>query len=157
MAANTTLKDFMVKVILEFYKQELLVSKLDKQGIYLKSLLVKNLEVVFDVIGFPKDNSEEYDIRHEYLGLTRDESKKLIDADFFADDWLQEHYYDMTRELSEEKKIIVTEEGIDISEANNLPRVSEKIAEYIDWLYEEYEKYKSGEKPWNEYFKDGEE
>ena len=76
-----------------------------------------------------------------------------MDDNFFADDWLREHYYNITRALSEEKNIVVTEEGIDISGANNLHLVEDEMSKYIDWMYGEYEKYKRGEKPWESYLK----
>ena len=82
---------------------------------------------------------------------------KSLDENYFPDEWLHEHYYNITRALSEVKNIVVTEEGIDISGANNLHLVEEEMSKYIDWLYGEYEKYKRGEKPWESYFEDDEE
>lgn len=151
MAENFNLKELLIDFLMEQYKQEVLVTELDMKGIYLSKLLVQNLEIVLDVIGFPRDNSEEYDCRHEAFGEPRDESKKLIDDDYFPDDWLKDHYYSLTQDLSEEKNIVVTEEGVDVSKVDNLHKVREKMSEYIDWLHIEFEKYKRGEKPWQEY------
>ena len=56
----------------------------------------------------------------------------------------------MTNDL-EEKEIVITETGIDVRDVSDLDLLTEKIDAYIDWLYGEYDKYKQGEKPWEDY------
>ena len=157
MENQLTLKQILIRIMMEFYKQEIAFYELEKKGVHLSRLLVKNMEIVLDVIGFPRNNSHEYDVKHEYFDMPIDEGKKPMDENYFPDEWLHEHYYNITRALSEEKNIVVTEEGIDVSGANNLHLVEEAMSKYIDWLYGEYEKYKRGEKPWESYLEDDEE
>ena len=76
MANELTLKQVLIRILMEFYKQELAFCELEKKGVHLAPLLVKNMEIVFDVIGFPRDNSDDYDVKHSYFNLPIDEDKK---------------------------------------------------------------------------------
>ena len=155
MLKEINLKELLVKILLAQYVQERTFLELEKRGAYFGNLLVKNMEIVFDAVGFPEDNSHEYDYRFE-LGGPRDESKKLIDDNCFASDWLEDYYHELTTDVIAEKSIVVTDEGFDITDASNLHIVSEKLGMYVDWLYEQYDLYKRGEKPWEAYFNEDE-
>ncbi len=155
MKKDSNLKALLVKILVAQYNQEVAFAEVEKKGVFVYRLLVKNMDIVFGVVGFPEDNTDEYDFRFE-MGAPRDNSKKVIDDDCFAKEWLEDYYHEITQELFDEKNLVVTPTGIDVSEGANTEIVSEKLGEYIDWLYEEYDKYKNGEQPWEAYFNERE-
>ena len=140
------MKDHLVKLLLEQYKQECLFAELEQKGIQFGNICVNNLDIIHDIIGFPPDNTLDYDF--DYLnsgGRQRNEGKKIPDDKMFCRDWLDERYFEISRELFEQQNILVTDKGLKIEKGAGLDLVVKKFSEYIDWLYSEYDKYERGE------------
>lgn len=140
------MKEHLIKLLLEQYKQECLFEELAHKGIQFGNICVDNLAVVLDIIGFPPDNTLEYDFLY-YLntgGEQREENKKIPDNERFCRDWLDEKYFEITRELFNQQKIVVTDKGLQIEKGAGLDLVLEKFSHFIDWLYEEYNKFQQG-------------
>lgn len=135
------MKEYLVKLLLEQYKQECLFEELEHKGIQFGNICVDNLAVVLDIIGFPPDNTLEYDFLYLNTGgKQRDENKKIPDNEMFCRDWLDEKYFEITRELFNQQKIVVTDKGLQIEKGAGLDLVLERFHQFIDWLYEEYDK-----------------
>lgn len=138
------MKDHLVNLLLEEYKQQCLFDELQNKGIGLMDVCVNNLDIVLDIIGFPKDNSIGYDFLHLNTdGTVRDEEKKIVDENLFCRDWLMEKHYEMFRTLSNQQKVCVTDKGLQIESGADSETIHAKLLEYIEWLYIEYEQFKS--------------
>ena len=139
------MKEHLIKLLLEQYKQECLFEELEHKGIQFGNICVDNLAVVLDIIGFPPDNTLEYDFLYlDTCGEKREENKKIPDDEMFCRDWLDEKYFEITRELFDQQKIVVTDKGLQIEKGAGLDLVLEKFNHFIDWLYEEYNKFQQG-------------
>ena len=135
----TGMKEHLIRLLLEQYKQECLFEELEERGIHFGNICVNNLDIILDIIGFPRDNTLDYDFL--YLnsgGEQREEGKRNPDDDMFCRDWLDEKYFEASQELSTQQKILVTDKGLKIEKGAGLELVVEKLSEYIDWLYSEF-------------------
>lgn len=134
-----TMKESLVNLLFEEYKQICLFDDLAKKGIDLNSILVQNSEIVFDLVGFPKDNTTEYDF-HMVNGFPHDpKNGKMVDDKMFCRDWLIDKYYDLVDSIEKKQKIEVVEKGLRMVEYNDEKLIKEKLLEFVDWLYQEYE------------------
>ena len=139
------MKEHFINLLLEQYKQECLFEELEQKGLQFGNICVDNLAVVLDIIGFPRDNTLEYDFLYLNTGWEkREENKKIPDDEMFCRDWLDEKYFEITRELFSHQYIFVTDKGLQIEKGAGLDLVLQSFDQYIDWLYEEYEKFKQG-------------
>lgn len=133
------MKASLIKLLFEEYKQNCLFSEFEKLGLDMRNLTVNNFDIVLDLVGFPKDNTTEYDFDLINYGEgSRDESKKIPDAYVFCRDWLSDKYYDMTFSIKKVQKIEVTDNGLRMTEHDDVKLIREVLAEYVDWLYQEY-------------------
>ena len=133
------MKEFLVKLLLEEYKQQCLFDELSKKGIDMMNICVNNLDVVLDIVGFPPDNSIEYDDMHlNSGGERRDPSKKIMDDDFFCRDWLTDKYFETFTSLASEQKVSVTDKGLQIESGADQETVQKELLNYINWLYNEF-------------------
>jgi len=126
------MKEHFINLLLEQYKQECLFEELEQKGLQFGNICVDNLAVVLDFL---------------YLntgGEKREENKKIPDDEMFCRDWLDEKYFEITRELFSHQYIFVTDKGLQIEKGAGLDLVLQSFDQYIDWLYEEYEKFKQG-------------
>ena len=55
------MKDSLVNLLFEEFKQECLFEELEQKGIDLTKVSVQIYDIVLDLIGFPKDNTKDYD------------------------------------------------------------------------------------------------
>jgi len=133
------MKEHLVNLLLEEYKQHCLFDELQSKRIGLMDICVNNLDIVIDIIGFPRDNTTDYD----FTGGMKDEKKKTVDDDLFCRDWLMDKHYEMFSTLSNQQKVCVTDKGLQIASGADNDTVRTKLLEYIEWLYLEYEQFKS--------------
>lgn len=134
------MKEYLVRLLLEEYKQQCLFDELQKKGVDLCHVCVNNLDIVLDIVGFPKDNSLDYDFDHlKSGGEVRNEEKKIIDDDLCCRDWLIDKYYETFHDLSTQQKVCVTDQGLAIECGADNQTVENKLLEYVEWLYNELE------------------
>lgn len=69
------MKEHFINLLLEQYKQECLFEELEQKGLQFGNICVDNLAVVLDIIGFPRDNTLEYDFL--YLNTGGESEKKI--------------------------------------------------------------------------------
>ena len=138
---SESIKPYLVDLLFEQFKQEKYFDQLEKYGIEISGdILVDVTEIIFDIIGFPRDNTLDYDI--DYLnsgGDIRDETKKIPDDKMFCRDWLSFKYSEMTENLTDQN-IIATKKGLHVEEEINEKKVKAKLTELVNWYYEEFAK-----------------
>lgn len=133
------MKACLINFLLEEYKQVSLFEEISEKGVDLNNLAVNNLAIVLDLIGFPRDNSSEYDL-NILNDLPHDsESGKNPDQDLFIRDWLYDKFYDLFNVLEKKQTIAVTDKGLILIESEDEALIRQKLAEYIDWLYVEFQ------------------
>ena len=134
------MKDSLVDLLFEEFKQESLFEELEQKGIDLTKISVKIYDIVLDLIGFQKDNTSTYDF-NVLNGLEHNPKLgKLPDDDLCCRDWLYDKYYDMIQTIEKKQKIEVTDKGLKMVEYNNEELIKSKLSEFVDWLYLEYSK-----------------
>ncbi len=109
-------------------------------------ICVNNRDIVLDIIGFPRDNTLQYDF--DYINTGGDilnPTKKIPDNDMFCRDWLIDNFYDSIEKLKQEQRVSVTNNGLKIEEEIDENAVRAQLAQHVDWLYKEFDKYKKGE------------
>jgi len=81
----------LVNFLYEQLKQERYADQIERVGVELHGdFLVNNLDIILDIIGYPKDNTVE----------------KLSHSDtIFCRDWLTDKYYDLLDLLKNQEKI----------------------------------------------------
>jgi hypothetical protein len=88
-----------------------------------------NFGVVLDIIGFPKDNADEYDSDGQ-LGTPYDSTKgKLMDDDLFSRDYLYQHFSEV---ISDSTQKVGNDETL----------IKEQFSNFVNWLYKELENIK---------------
>lgn len=132
------MKENLVDLLLEEYKQMSLFNELSTKGIELSNVLVKNSNIVLDLIGFPKDNSREYDL-YVIDGLNHDPKRgRYPDKNLFIRDWLFDEYYKIIDSIEMKQDITVTDKGLKVTEEKDELVIKQKLDEYINWLFVEY-------------------
>ncbi|WP_192820581.1 hypothetical protein [Rufibacter sp. LB8] len=140
------MKEHLINLLLEEYKQQCLFDELEKRGIQMDKICVNNRDIVLDIIGFPRDNTLQYDF--DYINTGGDilnPTKKIPDNDMFCRDWLIDNFYDSIEKLKQEQRVSVTNNGLKIEEEIDENAVRAQLAQHVDWLYKEFDKYKKGE------------
>jgi len=139
------MKNHLVNLLLEEFKQQAFFDDLEKKGLTISdAIVVNNWDIVADIVGFPSDNTLEYDF--EFInGGQRNENKKLPDDEMFCRDFLYDNFFDAIESIAKNQEIFVTDKGLAIKEYFQEEKIKEKLASHIDWLYETFEKYKNGE------------
>jgi hypothetical protein len=125
------MRKHLVDLLYEEYKQKVFFKKVEASGLVFSDFeLVDNWSIVLDFIGFPKENEEQ-------LGYSIPN-----DADtFFSRTLLYKKYVMVLEEIDSEKNMVVSEEGlIKISGKIDAELVKGRLASYVDWLFDEYEK-----------------
>lgn len=134
------MKKELIELLFEEYKQICLFDDLEEKGISMGDITVRNWDIVLSLIGFPKDNSIEYDWGH-INGLPHDPSRgKKSDDKLFVRDWLYDPYYEIISKTEKVQTFTVTDKGLKMNEKEDEIRIKRSFSEYIDWLYLEYEK-----------------
>jgi hypothetical protein len=133
------MKRSLVKLLLEEYKQDMLIYELSQKGIDLSGIAVNNLAIILDIIGFPAENSiitkpGQLDAYGNQLIL----SKNQTDSDYFCRDWLFEKYYEISKNLYSEQKLSINDDGLQTESGADEKTVEVHLEEYIDWLYTEF-------------------
>ncbi|WP_394993587.1 hypothetical protein [Emticicia sp.] len=125
------MKEHLVNLLFEEYKQQCLFDELVKKGVELAGICVNNLDIIIDIVGFPKDT---------YI------DKNTVEYDFnFSRDILMHQYYEVYRLLAAQQKIFVSPKGLEIESGADTETVKQNLLEYVNWLYEEFEKWENGE------------
>lgn len=134
------MKSSLINLLFEEYKQICLFEELENKGLDLTRITVKNSDIVFDLIGFPKDNILQYDI-NALNGLEHNpKNGKVPDDDLFCRDWLYDKYYDMVESIEKKQKIEVADKGLKMVEYDDEVLIKKKLDAFVDWLYLEYSK-----------------
>ncbi|QOD61101.1 hypothetical protein H9I45_01270 [Polaribacter haliotis] len=132
------MKDSLVNLLFEEFKQECLFEELEQKGIDLTKVSVQIYDIVLDLIGFPKDNTKNYDF-NALNGLEHNPKLgKLPDDDLCCRDWLYDKYYDTIQTIEKKQKIEVTDKGLKMIEYNDEELIKSKLNDFVDWLYLEY-------------------
>ncbi len=164
------IKEHLVNLILEQYKQQCLFQELEDIRISLADVCVNNLDIVMDMIGFPEDpnilnrrddaDEGEVDALDEYSDEPVDENPEQGEIeeteqeaaeeeekyeDGFERSPLHDRYYTIFEQLSMEQKITVTEHGLQFEEGANTEIVRAELMEYVEWLYAVLDNWKSGD------------
>ena len=133
------MKEHLVNLLFEEYKQMSLFDELSSKGIELNNILVKKWDIVLDLIGFPKDNSSEYDL-NVMNGLSHNPKRgKYPDSNLFIRDWLYDKYYEAIGSIEMKQNITITDKGLKVTEERDELTIKQKLDEYITWLFDEYE------------------
>ncbi|MEE1945053.1 hypothetical protein VRU48_08040 [Pedobacter sp. KR3-3] len=135
------MREHLANLLFEEFKQQCLLDELQEKGIDLSNVCVNNLDIVLDIIGFPKDNSSIYDLEHFHSNdKVRNERKKMVDKNLFLRDWLFDKYYEMFTLLNTQHETYVTDKGIQIRSGADSETIRAELLDYIDWLYNEFNK-----------------
>ncbi|MBD3341540.1 MAG: hypothetical protein GF353_20720 [Candidatus Lokiarchaeota archaeon] len=136
------MKEHLVNLLYEQAKQERYFKQIEEVGIEINSAIcINNWDIVLDIIGFPKDNTTEYD--YDYInsgGEIRDERKRIPDDSIFCRDRFFEKYNEIIQDLSEQN-IMVSKSGLYIEEIIDENKVKNNLLEYIEWLYNELQNF----------------
>jgi hypothetical protein len=132
------MKESLVSLLLEEYKQLCLFNDLEKKGIDLNNITVNNSDIVYDLIGFPKDNMSEYDVNALNDMPHNSTNGKAPDSNMFCRDWLYDAYYDVVVSIDKKQKIEVTDKGLKMVEYDDELEIRNKLSDFVDWLYVEY-------------------
>ena len=128
---NEQLKPHFIDLLFEEYKLSSFIWKMMSFGVNMERLDVKNHQIVLDMIGFPADNTLEFDRRElDYDNLPEN---------YFCRDWLTDTFGTMAMELSENREIVLSENGLRIKEGDDEAVVRQAISNHIDWLFDEYQ------------------
>lgn len=87
-------------------------------------------DIVVDIIGFPIDNTLDYDF-----------NKKIHDDLYFCRDHLADDYYERTNSLAEEVEVFINYEGIKLVNEQQEPLIKSLLLGHIEWLYFEYDNF----------------
>jgi hypothetical protein len=127
---NERLKPHLINLLFEEYKVSSFLWKLMEFGVTMERLNINNYQIVLDMIGFPADNSFEYDfVPSQYV--------KTPDS-YFSRDWLENVFADIAMQLSENSQIILTESGLKIKAEEDEMIVKRALSIHIDWLFEQW-------------------
>src|SRR5690606_32363317 len=138
------MREHLSPLLLEQFKLECWINALDKLGIQIDGQYCNNLDIILSIIGFPPDNSREYDLDFDDPEQDiRDPTKKVIDRNWLCRHYLIEPYYELADQLSDQKEIVVSQKGLTLKNKMNDTGIDERIEQYINWLYKQYEEYKS--------------
>jgi hypothetical protein len=129
---NEQLKPHFINLLFEEYKLLSFIWKMMTYGVNMERLDVKNHDVVCDMIGFPEDNTLEFN-----LGEIDYENPP---ENFFCRDWLSNTFADLEMELSENREVLLSENGLQIKEGNDEAIVRQAISDHVEWLFTEYNK-----------------
>ena len=135
MQQQCDLKESLVDLLLEEYKQICLFEDLKERGIHIEETIVQICPIVFDLIGFPKEKTYKYDISK--INIIRQDLETLEPAEelYFERGYLFEQYYDVIESIKKHQHIEVVDSGLKMIEYVNLPLARKELSEFVDWLY----------------------
>lgn len=136
------MKESLINLLFEEYKQFCLFNELEKKGIEMNNITVNNSDIVYDLIGFPKDNTLDYDINSMNNLPHNPENGLEVDNNFFCRDWLYDKYYDTISSIDKVQKIEVTDKGLKMTEHDDEKLIKKRLSEFIEWLYGEHDNLK---------------
>lgn len=132
------MKDSLVNLLFEEYKQECLFEELEQKGIDLTKVSVQIYDIVLDLVGFPKDNTKDYDFNVLNGAEHNPKFGELPDDALFSRDWLYNKYYDTIQTIEKKQKIEVIGKGLKMVEYSDEELIKSKLSNFVDWLYLEY-------------------
>jgi hypothetical protein len=136
------MKESLIKLLFEEYKQICLFEDLEKNGINLTKITVNNSDIVFDLIGFPKNNTLDYDF-NVLNGMPHNPKNGIEpDENIFSRDWLFDKYYEAIFSVNKIQKIEIKDNRLRMTELNDEKRIKEILNEFVEWLFEEYKNLK---------------
>jgi hypothetical protein len=104
------MRQHLVKLLFEEYKQHRLAYDIGKRRIDIRDIVVNNLDIILDIIGFPPDNLKEFKfmsspgpagtpkpIRHDYH------------EELFVRDDLTDRFFRLCQESFDDQNISVSE------------------------------------------------
>lgn len=130
------MKENLVNILFEEIKIHIMVLELEQKGIALNVLIGNYWEIVLDIIGFPKDSSDEFYQDDD------DHLKKAPDKNYYNRDWPLEKYSDIIHNFLGKIKLSAKNERLIIEDEAKKVEVVEQLSKYVDWLYGELDDYK---------------
>lgn len=136
MQENEKMKKHLINLLYEEYKQDCIFDELYKKGINMLSLAVDNRSIVYDIIGFPKERSlnDSRNILIGNPGLELDEIASCREA-------FDNKYIDIFDSKDIIKTIEVIDWGLVVTDEEKA-QVKDKLKNFVEWLYVEFEKLK---------------
>lgn len=132
------MKNHLVSLLLEQFKQEYLVSRLDELGIEMQVASIDITSIVYDMVGLPPDNTACYS--HPYLdGVPEAVGKKMFDSNYCSRYWLSEKYQDCIAGLVKNVRLSAVSRGLTFECEKQEKEVKEALSVFVDWLYEQAE------------------
>jgi hypothetical protein len=129
------MKEHLINLLFEEYKLNCFIDKLNSIGVNVDKLEVKNHEVVMDIIGFPKDNTLDF---YKNPEKHPECDRNNLPDDFFCRDWLDNRLFKLMTELNSKQDIVLTNDGLKITDNQDESRIKSELSRYIDWLYQEF-------------------
>lgn len=134
------MKIHLANLLLEQYKQQQLSRELQNKGIDISAIVVNNVDIVLDIIGFPQDNSREFDLLSlADIDAIAKPKNPDYDKDLFIRDYLLDRHFDLYDELLNEQSIVLTENGMQIESGASQEKIMEVFIQYVEWLYEKFD------------------
>jgi hypothetical protein len=132
------MKKHLVNLLLEQFKQDYLVSRLDELGIEMQVPSVDITPIVYDLVGLPADNTADY--CHPSLeGTPNANGKKKYDEEYCSREWLIDKYYESISPILKEVDIKAMSKGLTFVISTQEEEVREILSTFVDWLYEQVE------------------
>lgn len=132
------MKQHLVKLLLEEFKQDCLFHELAEKGIDLRNAGMNIYNIIFDIIGFPEDGTE---IPPQSLIANPGYNQDCLNAGQFSRDYLYDKYTETFNVRTNKYKVIADEHyGLKFEILEGLAVAEKKTAMFVDWLYKEIER-----------------
>jgi hypothetical protein len=137
------MKQHLISLLMIEHLHEVYFTKLEKAGVKMESFgNYSILEVVLDIVGFPRDNTLIYDFQYLNTGKRGDDpSLKIPDEEMFCRDWLTEEWFQVTTNQMPAHDIKSGPEGIVFTDPESEDKCTSAISTYVDWLFKEFEEW----------------
>lgn len=127
------MKEHIVKLLLEEYKQNCLFSELADKGIDMQFAAIGIYDIIFDLLGFPKDGTP---IPEETLGEHPAYNKASILNGRFNRDYLSDKYGESFNGQRSDYTVTAYE-GLRFETKEGFEDAEKKTRKFVDWLYDE--------------------
>lgn len=132
------MKNHLINLLFEEFKLFELSNKLNAIGIDANHLLgnFKIASIVFDLVGFPEDNSAYYSefAAGEFAVVKGQRVQlKMMDENYCSRDFLDERLYEVFME-ADNRAVQISSEGYFLNDIDDHV-VKTRLAKYVDWLY----------------------
>jgi len=129
------MKESLVKLLFEEYKQTRLFDELEQKGIDLTNITIKNLDIVCDILGFPPNTYFK-----RFVNPDTGRLEEIYNKDGFDREPIYLKFDGIYDSIEKIQNIEVTDNGLKMTEHEDEALAIKKISEYVDWLYQEQKK-----------------